>query len=186
MQEFLKQMSNINVRKRYRIKEKKEGTMLSQPPQKRISKRALPVWRITGAMITLFLLILLVGLIVLSTIFNWPLWISVTAIILFLIFAFIDIYLFPNLRWKHWRYEVREQEIEIQSGIFVIKRTLVPMVRVQHVDTEQGPLLRKYQLATVTISTAATVHGIPALDVEEAEEMRHAISRLARVAEEDV
>ena len=60
------------------------------------------------------------------------------------------------------------------------------MVRVQHVDTEQGPLLRKYNLATVTISTAATVHGIPALDIEEAEEMRHAISRLARVADEDV
>ena len=60
------------------------------------------------------------------------------------------------------------------------------MVRVQHVDTEQGPLLRKYNLATVSISTAATVHQIPALDVEEAEEMRHAISSLARVAEDDV
>ncbi|WP_338471487.1 PH domain-containing protein [Niallia sp. XMNu-256] len=160
--------------------------MLPQPPQNRISKRALPVWRITGTIITLFLLILLAGFIFLSNLFNWPIWISITAIILFLLFAYIDIYLVPKLRWKHWRYEVREQEIEIQSGIFVIKRTLVPMVRVQHVDTEQGPLLRKYNLATVTISTAATVHGIPAIDVEEAEEMRHAISRLARVAEEDV
>ena len=118
--------------------------------------------------------------------FDWPIWISIVAIILFLLTAYIAILLVPHLRWKHWRYEVREQEIEIQRGIFVIKSTLVPMVRVQHVDTEQGPLLRKYNLATVTVSTAATVHVIPALDVEEAEEMRHAISRLARVAEEDV
>ncbi len=159
--------------------------MIPQQPQKRISERALSVWRITGAIITAFSLFILVSLITVSTIFAWPLWIPITAIILFLISAFINIYLFPNLRWKHWRYEVREQEIEIQSGIFIIKRTLVPMVRVQHVDTEQGPLLRKYHLATVTISTAATIHGIPALDVEEAEEMRHAIIRLARV-EEDV
>ena len=159
--------------------------MLSQP-HKRISERALTVWRITGVIITLFLLLILGGVITLIVIFDWPIWISVVAIILFLLTAYIDIFLVPNLRWKHWRYEVREQEIEIQRGIFVIKSTLVPMVRVQHVDTEQGPLLRKYNLATVTISTAATVHGIPALDVEEAEEMRHAISRLARVAEEDV
>jgi len=159
--------------------------MLSQP-QRRISERALPVWRITGVIITLLFLSLLGGIIGLSIVFDWPVWISVVASILFLISAYVDILLFPHLRWKHWRYEVREQEIEIQRGIFVIKRTLVPMVRVQHVDTEQGPILRKYNLATVTIATAATVHGIPALDVDEAEEMRHAISRLARVAEEDV
>jgi uncharacterized protein len=159
--------------------------MLSEP-QKRISERALTVWRITGVIITLLLLFFLGGVITLNVIFDWPIWISVVAIILFLLAAYIDSFLVPNLRWKHWRYEVREQEIEIQRGIFIIKRTLVPMVRVQHVDTEQGPLLRKYNLATVTISTAATIHVIPALDVEEAEEMRHAISRLARVAEEDV
>jgi uncharacterized protein len=159
--------------------------MLSQP-HKRISERALTVWRITGVIITLFLLFILGGLMTLIVLFDWPVWISVVAIILFLLTSYIAIFLVPHLRWKHWRYEVREQEIEIQQGIFVIKSTLVPMVRVQHVDTEQGPLLRKYNLATVTISTAATVHGIPTLDVEEAEEMRHAISRLARVAEEDV
>ena len=159
--------------------------MLSQP-HKRISERALTVWRITGVIITLFLLFILGGVMTLIVLFYWPVWISAVAIILFLLIAYIAIFLVPHLRWKHWRYEVREQEIEIQRGIFVIKSTLVPMVRVQHVDTEQGPLLRKYNLATVTISTAATVHGIPALDVEEAEEMRHAISRLARVEDEDV
>jgi uncharacterized protein len=67
-----------------------------------------------------------------------------------------------------------------------VKRTLVPMVRVQHVDTVQGPLLRKYGLATITISTAATTHEIPALDMFEADNLRSSISALARVAEDDV
>ena len=96
------------------------------------------------------------------------------------------ILLLPKLRWKRWRYEVREQEIELQHGVLIIKRTLIPMIRVQHVDTQQGPLLRKYQLSTVMISTAATVHEIPALDMHEAEELRRSISSLARVADEDV
>lgn len=159
--------------------------MLSQP-HNRISERALSVWRITGVIISLSLLLISGGIMTLIVLFDGPVWIGVVLIILFLLTAYIAIFLVPHLRRKHWRYEVREGEIEIQHGIFVIKSTLVPMIRVQHVDTEQGPLLRKYNLATVTISTAATIHVIPALDVEEAEEMRHAISSLARVAEEDV
>lgn len=89
-------------------------------------------------------------------------------------------------RHKVWRYEVHENEIDIQSGIFVVTRVIVPMVRVQHVDTSQGPLLRKYNLATVKIFTAATVHSIPALEMEEADQLRDSISRLARVTDDDV
>ncbi|WP_071396440.1 PH domain-containing protein [Bacillus tuaregi] len=155
-------------------------------PKNRISGRALKVWRISGAFYSVMFLLLAGGITALTIIFDWPLWISAAAIILFLISIYFFVMLFPSLRWKRWRYEVREQEIELQHGLFVIKRTLVPMVRVQHVDTAQGPLLRKYNLATVTVSTAATTHEIPALELSEAEEMRVYISRLARVADEDV
>lgn len=159
--------------------------MLAEP-QSRISERALTVWKISGTFYSIFFLLLAGGATTLTIIFDWPIWISIVAIILFLFFTYFIVFLFPTLRWKRWRYEVREQEIELQHGIFVIKRTLIPMVRVQHVDTQQGPILRKYNLASVTISTAATVHEIPALDLEEAEEMRTSISKLARVADEDV
>lgn len=85
-----------------------------------------------------------------------------------------------------WRYEVRASEIELQHGLFIVKHTLIPMVRVQHVDTAQGPILRKYNLAGITVSTAATNHVIPALVTEEADELRNRISALAKVAEDDV
>ena len=155
-------------------------------PKNRISEKALVVWRISGALYSVIFLILAGGLTTLTILLHWPIWISAAAIILFiLVLIFLSI-LFPKMRWKRWRYEVREQEVELQHGIFIITRTLVPMVRVQHVDTQQGPLLRKYNLASVTISTAATIHEIPALDIEEAEQMRVSISKLARVADEDV
>ncbi|WP_080848793.1 PH domain-containing protein [Cytobacillus gottheilii] len=155
-------------------------------PQKRISKRGLKVWRIAGAIHSVIAFLASWGAIALTIIFEWPFWIIGAALIFFAAYAYTFILLIPSLRWKRWRYEVRENEIEIQHGVFVIKSTLIPMIRVQHVDTQQGPILRKYRLATVAISTAATVHEIPALDVDEAEQLRFFISNLARVAVDDV
>ena len=119
-------------------------------------------------------------------IFDWPIWISVALIIMGMVELFLLVFILPSLKWKRWRYEVREEEIELQRGIFIQTRTLIPMIRVQHVDTVQGPLLRKYRLASVIINTAATAHEIPALEESEAEELRTFISNLARVADEDV
>lgn len=155
-------------------------------PQKRISARGLIVWRISGAIHSVFPLLISGAVIALAFIFDWPIWVIGAALMFFAVYAYIFIVIIPTLRWKRWRYEVRENEIELKHGVFVIKRTLVPMIRVQHVDTRQGPVLRKYRLATVTVSTAATVHEIPALDVEEAEELRFFISQLARVADDEV
>ena len=155
-------------------------------PKKRISPKALKVWRIYGVLESLAVALLAAGAIVLTNIFEWPQWVTVIAVSVFIIFTYVFAYLLPMIKWKRWRYEVREQEIELQRGIFIVKRTLVPMVRVQHVDTVQGPILKKYGLSTITISTAATVHEIPALNMEEADELRNSISQLARVAEDDV
>lgn len=163
-----------------------EDGLMFPEPQTRISQRALVVWRISGSISTLFVFLIGGGFITLGILFNWPLMIMVAIGIFMLVYAWLAVFFLPMMRWKRWRYEVREQEIELQRGVFIIKRTLIPMVRVQHVDTQQGPLLRKYGLSTVMISTAATVHEIPALEGVEAERLRQSISRLARVADEDV
>ncbi|WP_071458897.1 PH domain-containing protein [Bacillus massilinigeriensis] len=155
-------------------------------PQTKISERALTVWRVTGAIAFLIVLLVGGGIIVPAVIFDWPIWIIPAVVAICLLHGYMAIWFVPKLRWKRWRYEVRDQEVELQHGVFIVKRTLVPMIRVQHVDTKQGPLLRKYGLASVAVSTAATVHEIPALEIEEAEQLRVFISRLARVAEEDV
>jgi uncharacterized protein len=155
-------------------------------PRKRISERALSVWRIYGMIGLTVSFIVFAAIIILIIVFDGPKWIIPMLIIVLIGEGYFFIFFIPALRWRRWRYEVREQEIEIQKGLFVVKRTLIPMIRVQHVDSSQGPLLKKYRLASVTISTAATVHEIPALDEEEAEELRYSISRLARVADEDV
>ncbi|HSP21822.1 MAG TPA: PH domain-containing protein [Planococcus sp. (in: firmicutes)] len=159
---------------------------MNNQPKNKISRKGLTVWRLYGLIETFFLALFAGGAAALTYFFDWPEWLYAVYAGALLLFAFLLIYLFPKIRWQRWRYEVREQEIELQHGLFIVTRTLVPMVRVQHVDTEQGPILRRYDLAEISISTAATTHTIPALITSEADELRGMISALARVAEDDV
>ncbi|MDP4086413.1 MAG: PH domain-containing protein [Bacillota bacterium] len=154
--------------------------------ENRISKKALKVWRISGIIKSVIGWIIVAFVYFLMQFFHWLIWVTFIAGGLGLIFSFLDIYLFPLLRWKYWRYEVREEEIELQGGVIIKRRTLIPMVRVQHVDTVQGPIYRTYHLASVIVHTAATVHEIPALEEKEADRLRISISKLARVSDEDV
>lgn len=151
-----------------------------------LSTKGLRVWRIYGIIETLILLLVAIGLSVFNYFFFEQTWLYLATGATVLILGFLFIGVIPTVKWKRWRYEVRDQEIELQHGLFIVKRTLIPMVRVQHVDTEQGPILRHHDLASIHISTAATQHTIPVLDVQEAEGLRRKISELARVAEDDV
>ena len=89
----------------------------------------------------------------------------------------------PELRWRRWRWEVREREIDLQRGVLVFRRTLIPMERVQHVETERGVIGQALDLATVKIHTAAGAHQIPLLAEYDAGRLRARIAELARTAD---
>ncbi len=90
----------------------------------------------------------------------------------------------PTLRWRRWRYEIREDEVDLQRGIIWVSRTLVPLARIQHVDTQHGPLQRWFGLATVIFYTAAGSNHIPELSAPDAAEVRDRISELTREQDE--
>jgi membrane protein YdbS with pleckstrin-like domain len=92
--------------------------------------------------------------------------------------------LVPKLRWRRWRYEIRPDEVDLQRGIFWISRTLVPLARIQHVDTRQGPLQRRFGLSTVVLYTAAGPNQIPELSTPVAERARDRIAELTREHDE--
>lgn len=92
--------------------------------------------------------------------------------------------LVPLLRFRHWRYEVRDYEIDLLRGALVVTRTLVPMTRVQHVDTRQTVLSQAFELRSVIVHTAAGSHEIPALRPGEAVRIRDRIALLAREPDE--
>lgn len=159
---------------------------MRKPPIHMISRDAIKAWQITAFLYELIVWVVMIVGFVLHFLVDFPLWIVFILLAVSIISTYISVFLIPNLRWKRWRYEVFEQEIYIQHGILIVSRTLIPMIRVQHVETKQGPILKKFNLASVSISTAATTHEIPALSNEIASDLRDKISSLAKVDEDDV
>jgi membrane protein YdbS with pleckstrin-like domain len=90
----------------------------------------------------------------------------------------------PELRWRRWRYEIRADEIDLRHGVFTVRRTLVPIRRVQHVDTESGVLQGMFDLATVSFHTAAGKTAVPALLRGQAEAVRRQVGELARTRDD--
>lgn len=154
-------------------------------PAERLDPRARTLWRITGA---LGALPLLAGGAfaswVLLRVADLPLLLGIlpflAAAALFVALASVV----PGLRWRRWRYEIRDDEVDLQRGILWITRTLVPLARIQHVDTQSGPLQRRFNLATVVFYTAAGANRIPELAAPVAAGARDRIAELTRDQDE--
>ena len=87
----------------------------------------------------------------------------------------------PWLAFDRWAYAVREYDLLIARGVLVREVTAIPLSRVQHVDTRQGPLESLFGLARVQIHTASGVGGdgvIPGLLQADAEALRDLLLRV--------
>ncbi len=62
----------------------------------------------------------------------------------------------PPVAYRFEFYRVDADGLEIRSGVYFRSVTTVPRSRVQHTDVSQGPLQRRYGLATLTVHTAGT------------------------------
>ncbi|MFA9556203.1 PH domain-containing protein [Evansella sp. AB-rgal1] len=158
---------------------------MREKPDQRLATKTLKVWRIVALIEWCFMLLIPIGYGFAWWYFSIPQWPIYVLIGLAIIIAYFKIFVIPKLQWRKWRYKIFENEVELMYGVFVVRRVIIPMIRVQHVDTKQGPILRYYGLSTVTISTAATVHEIPGLEEYTADNLRDNIAKLAREADPD-
>ena len=73
----------------------------------------------------------------------------------------------PRIEYRHTRYLVSELGLEIRKGVVWRSRVNVPRSRIQHTDVSQGPIQRRYGIATLVVHTAGTessqveVSGLP-------------------------
>lgn len=74
------------------------------------------------------------------------------------VFVFLAVitYKWPELHHRHLSYRVDESGVRIRQGVLWRKVISIPTSRVQHTDVSQGPLQRRYDIATVTVHTAGT------------------------------
>ena len=148
-------------------------------PSRTLSPLARWVWRLQQA--GLFGVLVVVGAVVSGEVDGAAPWAWLGPLVALV----LAVVLVPPLRWRRWRWDVRDDGIDIQHGTFTIRRTLIPWVRVQHVDTRRGLLEQSFGLATVVIHTAAAGHTIPMLSVGEAAALRDRIAGLARTDEDE-
>ena len=111
-----------------------------------------------------------------------PVWAgaAVAAVLLFLGFLWVE------ARYRVWAYEVREDSLYLERGVVTHVRTIAPYVRIQHVDTQRGPLERWLGLSTLVVYTAGSRGAdvsIPGLLPEEARDLQSRVKQLAIEAE---
>lgn len=156
---------------------------------KQLPARIKRVWRKT-IVVTSGLLYLFVGLIC-AIVYLLDIWtsywfVAIMSVVVLISISAIVRWALVSYRYTFHRYEMTSEDLAFQKGYFFRSTTIVPINRIQHINTEQGPFLRKEHLIEMRIHTAATTHRIAGLDGDEAKLLRNQIIEMVKAAKEDV
>lgn len=91
--------------------------------------------------------------------------------------------LVPQRIYRRLRYGVTERLLQVVRGWLFHTDTVVPLVRVQHIDVVRGPLDKMFGTASLVVHTAGTHNStvtVPGLSPERAAEIRDNIREHVR------
>lgn len=154
-------------------------------PAHQVSPRAVPFWRLSAALTTVFFgAWLIAGMVLLSyldgaqTVGRWAL--GLGAVVVALLLA-RTIWM-PPLRFRIHRWEVSPGAIHTRSGWLGREERIAPLSRVQTVDSRQGALMRYFKLSTITVTTASAAGPI---EIECLDEVvaRQVVAELTEIVE---
>lgn len=158
-------------------------------PANQLDPKVKTVWRINDAIwLTVAFLCCFVPFVIAAAVepASWVLIVLAAIVVVYVVCLVVWLVVLPPIRFMRWRYELSSDYLDIARGIVWRKRFIIPFIRVQNTDTRQGPILRAFGLASVTVATAAGEHEIPGLGSDVAEQLRDRAAELARLAQEDV
>lgn len=95
-----------------------------------------------------------------------------------LTFSLLHTLWLPYLHFQVLGYALRDKDLLVRRGVFFRTIYALPLGRIQHVDTDRGPVERIFGLATVNIYTASGGGAdaiIPGLTEENATLLRDAL-----------
>jgi membrane protein YdbS with pleckstrin-like domain len=154
----------------------------------KINKNAVKAWFIGR---TIFLVIFSIVYLAIMYKFVIPKFVYISVIkyglnvLSFIILGYlcVNTFIFPKVEYREWKYLIGEDKIELISGIIIREKTIIPISRIQHLDIEQGPIYRKFGLAVLKINTAGASHEIPALTIEEAEDISEKLKGIVEMSD---
>lgn len=89
----------------------------------------------------------------------------------------------PRLRYRYWKYRLRDEELFLERGIFNRVNTIVPLSRIQHLDVSQDIIEREFDLGKLIVHTAGTRSSdviLPGLDIDEAHRLRDEVKHFIK------
>ncbi len=93
------------------------------------------------------------------------------------------IVLLPRERYRRYRWELHEEELDLLDGVLNVTRTIVPITRIQHVSVQRTGWTSVFDLVRLNVHTAAGETTIPGLEPARAADVRDRI--LARLRRPD-
>ncbi|MFC7233124.1 PH domain-containing protein [Saliphagus sp. GCM10025308] len=116
--------------------------------------------------------------------FSIPVAVTVTVVALALVLGVV----YAVLLYGRWHFDLQEDALYLERGVVTFVETAVPFVRVQHVDTQFGPVERALGLSSVVIYTAGSRNAdvrVPGLTPERARRLQDTLRELAVESEAD-
>ena len=96
-----------------------------------------------------------------------------------LFLVFIVVLSIKMIGFKKRKYAIREKDVSYKKGVFFRSLTTVPFNRIQHIEIDQGPISRFFDLASLSVFTAGDSSDdlkISGLLKEDAQQIKEFIS----------
>jgi membrane protein YdbS with pleckstrin-like domain len=145
----------------------------SEMETRHVDPNTVPVWRWHGLLVALLPALTLSG-IALGR--GSPAFVG--GLVAYAAFATVCVWRLPGAYYRALRFGVDEHGITIQRGILWRSKIALPRIRVQHTDVSQGPLQRRYGVATLKLYTAGSRYTkieLPGLEHDDAIALRDAL-----------
>ena len=153
---------------------------------KKPEKEALNYWRVKKVIGLIFLVALFVAGRVILNLFEifetgTPAGnlVNAAAIVLVLL-QIVSIFVLPAIEYRQWEYAITDDRVVIKHGIFFIAKTVIPIIRIQNVNTNQGPIQRIFKLYSVELALASGTFDIVGLSKETAEDISEKLNARLR------
>jgi membrane protein YdbS with pleckstrin-like domain len=128
------------------------GSPALRSPANRVSPRAIPYWTSRAALGWLAV----IGVQIVAWVFDWPVppW-RLPVLAGTVVVAAIHLAAMPRLRYRVHRWELTDTAVYTRSGWWTREWRIAPLIRVQTVDSTDGPLARAFGLTELTVTTAS-------------------------------
>ncbi|SFB78431.1 hypothetical protein SAMN04487968_101500 [Nocardioides terrae] len=151
-------------------------------PSQRVSPKATTYWRVQAAFGAIAAWAIAIGLVV--TVLLVPsgwwsplLWLAAVVLVVVPLPALT---VAPRIRYDVHRWEVTDIAVHVRYGWISRTDEIVPLSRVQTVDSAQGPLMRVFGLRTVKVQTASR-YGIVSIACLDDAVAQQVVSRLVAI-----